>query len=74
MYLRVGNLLGLPWVAANIQGKTVDAAFVSKLDIGQPVVERVRVRVSDHEVGDDVFRRVVSPEQAVHVVDRESPS
>ena len=49
--IRVINLTRLPGVGSDVQGEGVDAVAVGKVDVLQPGVGGVRVRVAHHMVG-----------------------
>ena len=45
------DLLRLPCIRADVECECVDAGTTRELHVVHPVVEGVRVRVSDHEMG-----------------------
>lgn len=52
---RICDLLGLPGIRSYIECETVDATLVGKENIRQPVLLSVRIGVSDHKVGYNIF-------------------
>lgn len=52
-YVRVSNLLRLPGVTADVQGKTVETRVVRELNVRLPIGHSVRICVADDVVGDD---------------------